>query len=220
MIHRPQAILFDWDDTLVHSSAVINRALNKTLEHFQKPLLSDEELQSKCCHSSKSVFEIFFGSDALQARDVFFHIFSTIPIEDRIRVIPGTASFLEKMDKEAIPMGIVSNKSGDLLRQEVTHLGWGKYFQVVVGSGDTLYDKPSPEPLYFALNMMKLQPSLNVWFIGDSLLDWESAKSCGCYPMSIHITPHDPTVTHVNHFQHLEEIIISLDSPPQLKPLL
>lgn len=209
MITPPQAILFDWDDTLVKSSGVINNALNETLKRFDKPPLSDEELQKGCCCSSKSIFEILFGHDSVKARDEFFTIFSDIPLNDRAQVIPGSLAFLQKMLERQIPMGIVSNKTGDLLRQEVQYLGWEKYFQVVVGSGDTPQDKPSPVPIAFALEKMRLQPSHHIWFIGDSVVDWSSAKSCGCHPMSIHITPHDPTVMHINHFEHLEELVIN-----------
>jgi phosphoglycolate phosphatase-like HAD superfamily hydrolase len=104
-------------------------------------------------------------------------------------------------------MGVVSNKKSAILNDEINFIGWQSYFDTIIGSGDAPADKPSPEPLNLALKRMALVPSLTIWFIGDSPVDWACAQQSGCRPFSIHNPSTDPSIFHVTHFHHLEEII-------------
>jgi phosphoglycolate phosphatase len=80
-------------------------------------------------------------------------------------------------------MGVVSNKKGVNLRKEVQHIGWGKYFDKVVGADDTPRDKPFPDPVIAALEGSGIAAGPDVWFIGDSAIDMQTAHATGCVPM-------------------------------------
>ena len=124
---KPKAILFDWDNTLVDSWAVIFDALNFTLESFGKEPWSIAETKARVRKSMRDSFPDLFGVEWEKAAEVFYRRFDDIHIS-RLKPIEGAQVMLDGILKQGIFMGVVSNKRGDYLRKEVQHLGWGKYF--------------------------------------------------------------------------------------------
>lgn len=105
----------------------------------------------------------------------------------RLSLTPFSTSkpLLDWLWHHEIPMAVVSNKHGNLLRKEIAGLGWGNFFYTTVGSYDTPEDKPSPTPLLHALTVKKMPPNHHVWFVGDSLIDMNCAKNAGCMPVAL-----------------------------------
>ena len=66
--------------------------------------------------------------------------------------MPGAIAALEAGG--AWPQGVVSNKDGEFVREEVRHLGWAPLLPVVIGAGDAAADKPDPDPILLALERM------------------------------------------------------------------
>jgi phosphoglycolate phosphatase len=87
---------------------------------------------------------------------------------------------LRLLRDEGIYLGIVSNKTGELLRREVAGLGWLPFFGSVVGAGDAPIDKPAREPVHLALAPSGVAPGEEVWFVGDTAVDMECASNSGC----------------------------------------
>ena len=81
---------------------------------------------------------------------------------------------------QGIFLGIVSNKTGELLRREVARLGWSGYFGSIVGAGDAPADKPACEPVHLALASSGVPAGAEVWFVGDTAVDIECARNSGC----------------------------------------
>lgn len=84
--------------------------------------------------------------------------------------------------------GVVSNKTGFILREEVDYLGWQDYFYAVVGAGDAPKDKPAPDPVFKALEGTGIvyengRLSEPVWFVGDGDADMRCAAAAGCLPV-------------------------------------
>jgi len=104
------------------------------------------------------------------------HLEKLTPIEDAEKVLLA----LQGTD---IYTALVSNKTGEALRLEVNHIGWNKYFAKVVGAKDAAEDKPSPKPVIMALNGSGIEPSGDVWFVGDSVTDMECAHNSNCVPV-------------------------------------
>lgn len=204
---NPKAILFDWDNTLVETMGVINDAFNHTLSHFGHPPIDIEVTRNTPPRSARETFSLYFGLEAQKALDIFYDYMHALPIHARFTLLPGALDTIPKLATLGIPMAVVSNKKGDLLRLEVGHLGWDRFFTVTVGSGDAIRDKPSPDPVHLALSHLNQAPGQDVWFIGDSHIDWECAQASGCRPISLHTTPHHHDILHITDFTHLEEIM-------------
>jgi phosphoglycolate phosphatase len=179
---RPRAILFDWDNTLVDSWVTIHEALNITMAAMDKPLWSMQETKEKVRLSLRESFPRHFGERWEEARRIYLDKFSAIHL-DRLTVLPGRGELLQELAGEGIYLGVVSNKTGALLRREADVLGWSALFGAIVGAGDAAADKPDTAPVRLALEPSGIAPGEMVWFVGDTGVDIECARNSGCVPV-------------------------------------
>ena len=76
-------------------------------------------------------------------------------------------------------LGVVSNKTGNILRREAEHLRWTRHFKRLVGAGDAALDKPHAAPVLLALDASGIGVG-EAWYVGDTALDMECAQNAGC----------------------------------------
>lgn len=179
---RPRAILFDWDNTLVDSWATIHEALNLVMAAMDKPLWSLADTKEKVRLSLRESFPLHFGERWEEARAIYLDKFEAIHL-DRLTPLPGREAMLRAMMGQGLYLGVVSNKTGDLLRREVDRLGWTSYFGRVIGAGDCTADKPACDPVHLALSDSGVAAGEEVWFVGDTAVDMECALNSGCVPV-------------------------------------
>ncbi len=178
-LRRPRAMLFDWDNTLVDSWGTIHEALNHLMRAMDKPEWSPAETRERVRLSLRDNFPRLFGERWEEARRIYLEHFRAIHL-DRLMPLPGREAMLQQLAGEGIYLGVVSNKTGELLRREVAQLGWTGFFGSVVGAGDAAADKPSCEPVQLALEPSGVPAGAEVWFVGDTAIDMECAQNSGC----------------------------------------
>ncbi|MBI3505805.1 MAG: HAD family hydrolase [Proteobacteria bacterium] len=178
---RPHAILFDWDNTLVDNWGSVRAAINAALVAFGKAPWSVAETRLRVRRSLRETFPEMFGEDWPRARDIFYKTFEAEHLAT-LRAIDGAGAAIAELAR-AIPLGVVSNKQGVLLRREADALGWTGHFRSLVGATDAARDKPDPAPVRLALSGIKLPQNPTIWFIGDTALDMHTAHASGCVPV-------------------------------------
>ena len=67
----PQAVLFDWDNTLVDTWPVIHEAMNTTLAAMGHPQWRMEETKDRVRLALREAFPPMFGDRWEDARDIF-----------------------------------------------------------------------------------------------------------------------------------------------------
>ena len=180
----PQAVIFDWDNTLVDTLQACHEAYNQTRVAFNHPPEPLEVFYNNPHASLRDSFPKIFGPHAMVAEDFFCKVLLEIH-ESHLRPLPGAEKLLQMLVGRGLFLGVVSNKNGDILRKEIASLGWESYFSTAVGARDTEADKPSPIPLYAALRESKVSPGHDVWFVGDAEIDMLCAQNAGCVPVSM-----------------------------------
>jgi phosphoglycolate phosphatase len=178
-IRHPRAILFDWDNTLVDSWRTIHDALNFLMRAMAKPEWSLAETRERVRLSLREAFPPLFGERWEEARDIYLNQFRAIHLE-RLTPLPGREAMLRALAEREVYLGVVSNKTGELLRREVAQLGWSGFFGSIVGAGDAPADKPASEPVHLALSPSGVPAGAEVWFVGDTAVDMECAQNSGC----------------------------------------
>lgn len=184
----PQAILFDWDNTLIDGWAAIEAGLNAAFAAFGKPAWTREQVLANVRKSLRDSFPEHFGAEWERARDIFYEAVRGSHLQV-IRPLPETIGMLDRLTH--LPLGVVSNKQGALLRAEAEHLGWGHRFRTLVGAGDAVADKPSGAPLHLALNQMGLTAGPHIWYVGDTAIDMQAARAAGCVAVLLGDAGHD-----------------------------
>ncbi|WP_052046026.1 HAD family hydrolase [Candidatus Paracaedibacter symbiosus] len=180
----PEAILFDWDNTLVSSFEIIKKSMNAALSYFDKPVWSDAEIRQYTQLSAKDGLPVIFGDHWPKALDIFSECYQN-NVANMLTALPGALSLLQAGKQANIPMAVISNKRSKFLHHEIKQFGWESFFQVIIGSGDLAEDKPSPLPVYHVLEQMGLEAGPAIWFVGDAPVDWHCAEASGCLPIPI-----------------------------------
>jgi phosphoglycolate phosphatase len=186
---RPAALVWDWDNTLVDGWRAIAAGLNAAFAAFGLPQWTLEEVKARVRRSLRESFPEMFGADWERARDIFY-------AEVRARhlsvlaAMPGAEAAL-RAGAALAPMAVNSNKQGMLLRAEAERLGWAPLFRALVGAGDAAADKPDPAPMRMALAGCGIDAGPAVWYIGDTALDMQAARSAGCTAVLLGDAAHD-----------------------------
>jgi phosphoglycolate phosphatase len=178
MPRRPRALLFDWDNTLVDTWDTIHHALVVTFTAMGREPWTLAETKLKVARSLRDAFPVLFGDRWEEARKLYLDTFVSVHLE-RLRPMAGAAAMLQVLGAGGFSLGVVSNKTGDVLRREADHLGWTAYFRRLVGASDAALDKPHAAPILLALDGSGIAVG-QTWYVGDTALDMECAKNAGC----------------------------------------
>ena len=180
----PKAVIFDWDDTVVDNWQTSLKALNTALAHMGHKMWSDDEARRNAMYSARDLFGKLFGDRWQEADKVFYDTYYSLVL-DNVRLHDGIEDLFKMLSGQDIPLFVVSNKRGALLRREVEHLGFTPYFKKVVGAGDAKKDKPDAAPVFYALADSQIQAGPDIWFVGDSQTDMICAQAANCTPVLI-----------------------------------
>jgi len=172
-------VLFDWDNTLIDSWTTIHEAMNAALAAMEHETWTIDQTRERVRRSLREVFPEMFGDRWEEARDVFYGRFRHVHLE-MLAPMAGAEALLRLLAARGVYLGVVSNKLGEHLRREVTHLGWNDLFGGIVGATDAERDKPAPQPVTLALSGSEIAPGDDVWFVGDTGIDLECARNAGC----------------------------------------
>ncbi len=186
---KPKAILFDWDNTLVDSWAVIHHAMTATFEAMGERPWTLEETRRNVRKSARDSFPELFGARAAEATEVFYRTYEADHLK-QLRPLPGAEAMLSELAAAGgALLGVVSNKRGRLLRLEAAALGWDRYLGPLVGAADAARDKPAPDVVDFALAGSGIAAGPAVWFVGDTDIDVLCARNSGCTAILVRAEP-------------------------------
>ncbi|MDX1922500.1 MAG: HAD family hydrolase [Alphaproteobacteria bacterium] len=180
----PQAVLFDWDNTLIENWQTLTDSVNAALKAFNLPLWDVPRMMENSKHSMRDSFPVIFGDDWHRARDIFYAHFRENHLSG-LHKLRHAEELLNLLDAHGVKLTICSNKNGDLLRREVAHLNWSHYFSSIVGATDAPKDKPDPAPAQLIIQSNNLKHYENVWFIGDTVTDMICGTKSGCLTVGI-----------------------------------
>ena len=176
---RPRAVLFDWDNSLVASWTIIHESLRLTFLDLGREPWSFDQTKAWVRRSMRDSFPDLFGADAERAEHLFYRHYRTRHLS-RLTPLAGAAGTLTALHRHGLPLGVVSSKQGDLVREEAAHLDWDGYFGCIVGAGDGSVDKPAPEATALALEGAGIASGPDVWYVGDTGIDVTCARNAGC----------------------------------------
>jgi phosphoglycolate phosphatase len=188
VIPPPRALVFDWDNTLVDGWPAVLAGLNAAFAAFGLPPWDQARMLREVRRSLRESFPAIFGAEWERARDIFTAEVRAVHLSV-LRPLDGSAALLAAA--ASLPLAVVSNKQGPILRREAEHLGWAPRFRALVGAGDCAADKPDPAPMQAALAAVGQGASPEVWYVGDTRLDMEAARRAGVSAVLLGDAAHD-----------------------------
>ena len=182
-IAMPELIIFDWDGVLVDTKDLIKDAYFATFKALGQTPIDIDTIHQLPGTSLRDYFPKIFGNKSVKAEEIFYKYVHENHIS-ALKATEGSHDLLTYLKALKIPLAVISNKRGDLLRKEAKHLGYDVFFYDMVGSKDCVADKPSTVPVTRVLSKRNIKfPTPSVWFVGDWKVDLECANAAGLTPV-------------------------------------
>lgn len=183
---RIEALIFDFDGTLIDSAPDLQAAANRMLVPLGRREVGLKEVQMMIGDGvPKLVERCFEATGDVPPEDEFQeHVAKFITdYEPRSSELtapyPGAIDALKRLKARGIPLAICTNKVYGATMQILKGLDMAEYFDVVIG-GDTLpgIKKPDPRHLEAALDKMGVDKA-HAAMVGDNQNDVNAAHAAG-----------------------------------------
>lgn len=180
---RYRTVLFDLDGTLIDSGAMILASFRHATRTVLAREIPDEELVAAVGGSSIQDQMRAFDPDRV---DELVRVYRehNAPLHDELEAFPGVHDLLERLRDEGRRLGIVTAKRRKTVQLSFDRLGIGEFFDVVVTTDDTNNHKPHPEPVLYALEVLRSEPADGA-FVGDSPFDVQAGKAAGVFTVGV-----------------------------------
>ena len=173
-------ILFDLDGTLIDSTEAILESFHYAFEKEKFQFNgNDEEIKSHIGYP----LDIMFANLGVSEDRVTDFVNS---YKENYQKISEAKTVLLDFAKESVieaykfaRLAVVTTKTTQYSIPLLKNLGIFEYFETIIGRQEVKNPKPDPEPIEVALKNMNLEPSREVFMIGDTKLDLIAANRAG-----------------------------------------
>lgn len=181
MTNKFSAILFDLDGTLLDTAPDLADSLNILLEEYQKPPLPINLIRPWAGRGSKGLLELGFGVcepenfKFLQKRYLEIYLEN---VSKKTIFYPGFDRVLYALQERNYVWGIVTNKPLFLTQPLLSSMKFSPTPHCIVSGDMCAKPKPAPDPLFFACEMLGVEPT-ECLFVGDCEYDAVAAQKAG-----------------------------------------
>ena len=177
----PEAVLFDFDFTLVDSSRGIVECVRCALLQlgFQPP--PEEKILDTVGLSLASTFRQLTGQGSAEPAEQFtrlFHARADQVMDKMTLIYDSVQPVVRALRAAGVRTAIVSTKLNRRIRSILATSQLEEWFDVIVGADDVLNPKPDPEGLLLALRLLGVDPKSAV-YVGDHVIDAQAASKSG-----------------------------------------
>ena len=176
--HRPFAILFDLDGTLIDSIGLLLDCVRHTFEG-RTPAPTEEEWIAGIGTPLRKQLAAYVNSDD-EAEELTsrYRTYQRIHHDRLTSAYPGAVETLAELHRRGHPMGVVTSKSNEMMDMGLVHVGLDRFMRTKIGMDSCKIHKPDPFPVTLALSELDYSPSEAV-FVGDSPHDIRSGNAAG-----------------------------------------
>jgi phosphoglycolate phosphatase len=171
---RCEAVLFDFDGTLIDSAPDLAGTANDLRSERGLPPLPFEQLRPMVGAGARGMVGVAFGvkpgDDEFTAlRDAFLERYA-LRMLHTTRVFDAMLPVLQRLEDAGVRWGIVTNKATRFTEPMVAGLGLRERIAALVCGDTTPHSKPHPAPLLEAARQLAL-PAARCVYVGDDLRD-------------------------------------------------
>ncbi|MFO7679898.1 MAG: HAD family hydrolase [Chloroflexota bacterium] len=183
-----QTLLFDLDGTLLDSFAAHYGAYEIMLPQFGVEV-SKERFFEVYSPDWLETYRLLGLPEALweEADEVWLEAVRTI----ECKPFPEAEAVLAQLAKR-FKLGLITSGSKDRVHRDLAQTNLSDFFEVIITGGDVDRPKPDPQGIHLALAALGMEgeTAVSAVYIGDTLVDYETARAAGL-----------PFIGIVGHFQ-------------------
>ena len=178
--HPIQAVLFDWDGTLLDSYDADSAAYLAMFRAMGIPWGLDE----LTLHYSPNWYNVYRAAKLPRNRwDDANRAWRAQYANHNPKLVAGARRVLARIARHH-RMGLVTSGDRDRVLRQLRKFRLTRLFAARVCAGDTRQKKPHPAPLRLALRQMRLKPAVCI-YVGDSPHDLEMARRAGVRAIAV-----------------------------------
>ncbi len=186
-MRKPPAVIFDLDGTLVDTLDDITAGLNVAVGRIGMPPLDPPRVRRMVGEGLPVLMQRATGITNEQelARLVeAFREHYLAHLLDQSRLYPGIAQTLDRLANAGCPLAVLSNKPHDATERICAALLNAWPFVAVLGADAGHPKKPDPQGALWLASRLNRAPS-DVWFVGDSGIDMQTATAAAMIPLGV-----------------------------------
>ena len=171
----PEAVLFDWDGTLVDTMSMIYRANVVALRSYGISMSREWFRERYTPDWRESYRELGIPEhawDEMAAR------WSDEMLRMRPRAMPRARAALRRLRARGIRVGLVTASTRAVVEPSIARLNLAGVFETAFYSDDVARSKPHPEALLRALEELGVAPAATT-YVGDTPVDLEMTRAAG-----------------------------------------
>lgn len=211
MLPGVAAVLFDFDGTLADTVPLIVASYQHALAEVDPGGVPETTIRPWIGRALRDTLEERHPGrgdelvDRYRAHNLEHH-------DTLIRPVPGAAGLVTALQRSHVPVGVVSSKRAELVRQGM-HLTELPEVEHVVGLEETSAHKPDPAPLLEGARRLGMEPG-SCAYVGDAVVDVLAARAAGMPSVAVTWGAGEPTDLRRAGAHHV------VDSVDELRTLL
>ncbi len=183
----PEAVVFDWDGTIVDTLGMIYRA-NVVVLGRHGIELSREWFRERYTPDWRKAYADLGVPEELWEETA--QHWSAEMGRMRPRALPWARGGLRRLQRHGIRLGLVTASTRAVVEPNLARLNLTGVFETAWYADDVEHGKPHPEGLLRALAVLGVAPSRTV-YVGDTVTDLEMAQSAGAAFAAVGATTSD-----------------------------
>ena len=175
-----EAVLFDVDGTLLDTSEGIVKSVRETIEHFDLPMPSDEDILRFIGPPIEWSFEGKCGVTGDKLREVTDHFRDIYSNRNLLLARPydGIYELLDFLKTRNIPIGIATYKKQDYAEKLLYAMHFNDYTEHIFGS-DYEGKLLKSDIINLCIDSLGVKDHFKVLMVGDSKHDAKGAEAAG-----------------------------------------
>ena len=184
---KPKAVIFDTDNTLypyIPSDLAATKAVEKKAEQllnvskekfrevFEK---ARSQIKTQLGETASSHSRLLYLQRSIELLGFGTQIFLTLDLEQTYwrtflsesNLFTDVREFLMDIKSDGISTAIITDLTAQIQFRKIVYFKLDSYFDYVVTSEESGYDKPHTSPYQIAVDKLKIEPS-DIWMIGDN----------------------------------------------------
>ena len=175
------AVLFDWDGTLVNSAEASFLCYQAVFGGFGIAFDRDTYAATYSPNWERTYTAVGLPEDRwAEANTLWVQSYC----RETITLFEGARHEVERLAAAGLVQGLVTSGDRSRVERELAAHGLASFFSTLVCGSDQVAKKPHPEALLLALESLRVPPKRAV-YVGDSPEDVEMARSSGAWSIGI-----------------------------------
>lgn len=183
-----EAVLFDLDGTFADTAPDLAAALNRLRIDEGLDPLPTGQLRAFTSQGVRGMLKAGLGMHRHDTRYTEFHerflTYYSQNICVATEVFPGVHDLVGRMERLAVPWGIVTNKAQRFTLPLLDRLGYAKRASCVVSGDSAPRAKPAPQPLRLACHLIRREPQ-RCLYVGDDSRDIAAGRAAGMTTVAV-----------------------------------